>query len=185
MDQEDLLELLHLQIVRVQDEVAAQSARGEAAHRTTGLLRSLRMTLRAVSAGIDLDEEAASAFVLTVSPDGQMLLRRDAHLACLTGPFFRSLFELAGIQLEQGQVLLVEPEFARRAIEDSLGESLAEECRLQRKRANLQTALKQMPKGQRDEVLQALGQIDAQEADLLVAKVELAEMNASTATRNQ
>ena len=33
--------------------------------------------------------------------------------------------------------------------------------------------------------LQALGQIDAQEADLLVAKVELAEMNASTATRNQ
>jgi hypothetical protein len=176
MDHQDLLELIHLQIVKVQDEVASQTARGEATDRTTGLLRSLRLTLRAVSAGFDPEEEAASSFVLTVSREGQLMLRRDTHLACLRGPFFRSLFELAGIRLEHGQVLIVEPEFARRAIEDSLGESLAEESRLERKRANLQTALKQMPGGQRDEVLRALGQLDEQEADLLVTKVELASL---------
>jgi len=176
MDHEDLLELIHLQIVKVQDEVAAQTARGEATDRTMGLLRSLRLTLRTVSAGVDPDEEAASSFVLTQSRDGELLLRRDAHLACLTGSFLRSLFQLAGIRPEPGQVLIIEPELALRAIEDSLGESLAEEYRLQRKRANLQTALKQMPRGQRDEVLRALGQLDEQEADLLVTKVELASL---------
>jgi len=36
-----------------------------------------------------------------------------------------------------------------------------------------------MPGGQRDEVLRALGQLDEQEADLLVAKVELAELRAA------
>jgi len=137
MDREGLVELIHHQILKVQEQVEAQTARGEPIDRTMGLLRSLRLTLRAVSAGIDLDDEPASSFVLSVSREGGLLLRRDSHLASLSGPFARSLFELAGIRLEHGQVLIVEPEFARRAIEDSLGESLAEESRLERKRANL------------------------------------------------
>ena len=179
MDQEGLLELIHLQLLKLQEQVAAQTARGERTDRTMGLLRSLRLTLRAVSAGIDPDEEAASSFVLTVDGQGRVFLRRDMHMACLRGSFLRSLFELAGIRPEPGQVLIVEPEFARRAIEDSLGESLAQESRLEHERAELRAALVGSAGSGRDRLLRALGQLDEREADLLVTKVELSELKAA------
>lgn len=179
MDRDDLLELIHLQILKVQDHAGAQLARGEGIQRTMGLLRSLRLTLRTVSAGIDPDEEAASSFVLTVDRKGRVFLRRDMHMACLMGSFLRSLFQLAGIRPEPGQVLIVEPDFARRAIEESLGESLAEESRLEQERADLRAALAGSAGSGRDRLLRALGQLDEREADLLVTKVELIELKAA------
>jgi hypothetical protein len=177
MDREDLLELLHLQIVKVQEQVSAQTSRGERTDRTMGLLRSLRLTLSVLLAGLDPDEEPASIFILSVSEGGQVKLRRDSHLVTLTGSFFKAMFRLGGITPSAGQMLLIEAEFARRAIEDSLGELLAEEFRLSQRRAELRSALPASTETHRDLLLKALGQLDEQESDLLVAKVELAEMN--------
>jgi hypothetical protein len=177
MDREDLLELLHLQIVKVQEQVSAQTSRGERTDRTMGLLRSLRLTLSVLLAGLDPDEEPASSFVLSVAEGGQVKLRRDSHLVTLTGSFFSSMFRLGGITPPAGQMLLIEAEFARRAVEDSLGETLAEEFRLSQRREELRAALPASTETHRDLLLKALGQLDEQESDLLVAKVELAEMN--------
>jgi hypothetical protein len=177
MDREDLLELIHRQILEVETQLSAQIARGERTERTVGLLRSLRLTLQALSAGIEPEDEAASTFVLSVSETGQLLLRKDNRLVALSGPFFRSLLTLAGISLVSGEVLLVEPEFARRAIEDSLGQAVAEESRLERRRAELGAALQQSASESRDPLLSALGEIDEREADLLLEKIDLAELN--------
>jgi len=177
MDREDLLELIHLQLVKVHEQVGTQTRRGENTDRTMGLLRSLRLTLGALLGGLDPVGEPTSSFVLSVSEQGRMLLRRDHHLATLTGTFFPSMFRLGGISPPPGQVLFIEPEFARRAIEDSLGETLAEEFRIARERTELRTALQESSDLRRDHVLRALGQLDEREADLLIAKVELAEMS--------
>jgi hypothetical protein len=177
MDREDLLELIQLQLVKVVEQVGAQTSRGENTDRTLGLLRSLRLTLGALLGGIDPVGGLTSSFVLSVSDQRRMVLRRDHHLATLTGTFFPSMFRLGGISPPPGQVLFVEPEVARRAIEDSLGETLAEEFRIARERTELRTALQGSSDPRRDQVLRALGRLDGREADLLVAKVELAEMN--------
>jgi hypothetical protein len=177
MIRDDLIEQLNLQIVKVQEQLGSQMARGEKPDRTAGLLRSLQLTLRAISAGVDPEDEVASSFLLSASREGQVILRRDGHLVALTGPFVRSLFRLAGVSLEPGQLLLIEPELAKWAIEDSLGATLAEEFWLETRRCQLRMLLRDSADHRRDQLLGALGQLDERQVDLRVAKVELSELN--------
>src|ERR1041384_2336902 len=124
MEDEDVQDRISRQIVEAQAGLAVQRSRGENAEGTLLLLRCLRLSLRAFSGGIDPDDEAATTFVLSVSSDRKIFLRRDHHLAQLEGAWLTSLFRDAGVALAAGQSLLVEPEFARRAVEESLGEAV-------------------------------------------------------------
>jgi hypothetical protein len=177
MDAENLSDLINDQILQAQVQFEAQNHRGENTEGTRILLRSLRLSLRAFSSGVDLDDEAATSFILLVSVEGQVLLRRDSHLVELFGPYFESLLRNAGVVLVPGQALLVEPEFAKRVIEESLGEVAAEESRLERKRADLLTAHKQSAGTWREFLLQQLKQLASQSAALLLRKIELANLN--------
>ncbi len=143
--------------------------------RTVAFLRSLRLSLRAFSAGIDPDDEAATSFVLSVLEGGHFMLRRDNHLVVISGSFFDSLLRMVGFALVPGQVLLVEPEFAKRAIEASLGEAAAAEgFRLEKNRADLKTALRQSSGPIRD-----LGELDEREMHLQTARVEFAGLKST------
>src|SRR5258708_2117654 len=176
MDGESLLDLLQQQLLAAQKQLEAQLSRSERTEGTAAILRILRLSLRAFSAGIDPDDEAATSFVLYVSDGGQILLRRDNHLVQISGPFFDSLLRMAGFALVPGQVLLVEPEFAKRAIEESLGEAAAEGFRLEKNRADLKTALRQSSGAMRDHLLRGLVALDERETHLQTAKVEPSEL---------
>jgi len=179
MDPEDLQELIHRQILDAQVQFDAQCARGERTDGIASFLRSLRCSLRAISAGFDPDDGAVTSFILSVSREGQVFLRRDTHRAELSGPSFHSFLQHAGVTLVPGQVLTVEPEFAKRAIQDSLGETVAEEFRLAKRRAELRSALWHLSGDRQEQLLVSLGQLDDREAELLVAKIELSELNLS------
>jgi hypothetical protein len=177
MHHEELADLVHRQILDAEAQFSAQIARGERTEGTVGLLRSLRLTLRALSAGIDPDDEAATSFVLSVSDEGQILLRRDNRLVGLSGSRLRSLLEHAGVSLVPGQVLLVEPEFARRAIEDSLGIAAEEGFRLEKKREELRGALEQSSEDARESLALALRELEEREADLILDQIDLGDLN--------
>jgi hypothetical protein len=181
MDSDDLVDLINQQILVAEAQFAAQVGRGERTEGTVGLLRSLRLTLRALSAGMDPEDEAATSFVLTVSEEGQILLRRDSRLVGLSGCRLPSLLEHAGISLVPGQVLLIEPEFARRAIEDSLGMAAEEGFRLGKKKEELRGALEHSPDDSKDSLLLALGELEEREADLVLDQIDLGEFNALVA----
>jgi len=176
MDGEDLLEELQRQILKVEAQVDAQRSRSEPTAGALSLLRSLRLTMRALSVGIDPDDEAASSFVLFVSEGVEVFLRRDNHLVELTGPFLRALLRDAGVALFPGQVLLVDPDFARRAIEDSLGHAAAEACTLEQRRNELTLALQHSSGPSRDDLLRELDLIEASEADLRTRMTDLGEL---------
>lgn len=179
MDLEDLQDLVTRQIRAAYEEVQAQQCRGENAETTRALLKSLHHSLRAFSTDVDPDRESLTSFVLLVAEDGDVLLRRSARLVSVRGTYFDGLLRKAGIALAPGQVLLVEPEFARRAIEESLGETAAAQAALEKRKAELGTALRQSSGLWRDELLQELRRLDAKGAELLLHRIELADLNAA------
>jgi len=175
MDHEDLRELIQQQILESQAHFEAQMRRGEKTRDTVDLLRSLRLTLRLLLSGMDPEDEAATSFVLSVSEEGQVLLRRDSYVVGVSGAFLQFLRH-SGVRLYPGEALLVEPELARRAIEDSLGELVKEELRLQRRREEVTAALLLSSLESRESLLQALGELDEREADLPAERSALSEL---------
>jgi hypothetical protein len=187
MENEDVEDRIHRQIVEAQAELEAQRCRGENTEGTLLLLRSLRLSLRSFSGGIDPDDEAATTFVLSVSSDGKIFLRRDHHLAQLDSGWLTTLFCYARVALAPGQSLLIEPEFARRAVEEALGDVLAEERAQKKQRADFQTALKQSSGPWKRHLLQELCLLDLRIADLPLRLTELLELHgvASGMTRDR
>jgi hypothetical protein len=177
MEREDHLELIHQQILDTRAQLECQGARGEKTDGTRALLRSLRLSLHAITAGIDPGEQSGTSFVLSVSGEGEVSLRRERHLVVLSGPSFRSLLQSARVSLVPGQVLLIEPALARWAIEDTLAEMVAEEFGLEKRRAELLAALAQSSDTVQERLLAKLRQLDAREADLLDAKIHLGGLN--------
>jgi len=176
MEHGDLVELIQQQILESQALLEAQMRRGERTSDTVNLLRSLRITLRLLSSGIDPEGEAATSFVRSISEEGQALLRRDGHVVGISAAFLQFLRH-TGVGLVAGEVLLVEPELARRTIEDSLGELAQEELQIQRKRENLTAALLLWSQDSREPLLQALGEVDERAADLAIERIALSELN--------
>jgi hypothetical protein len=183
MEHDDVLDLIHRQLAAAQTQLEAQRRRGENLEGTLSLLRCLRLSLRAFSGGIDPDDEAATTFVLSASPDGRIFLRRDHHLAELSGAWFRSLLVDAGVTLPPGQRLLVEPEFARRALEESLGDLAAAARALERRRAEVRTALRQSSGPWKTHLLEELCRIDLGAADLPLRRNDLSELLRDTRRR--
>jgi hypothetical protein len=185
MEHEDVLDLILRQMAVAEETLDAQRRRGENSEALLALLRSLRLSHRAFSGGVDPDDEAASCFVLSASPDGRIFLRRDHHFADLSSAWLRSLFDDAGIVLSPGQRLLVESEFARRAVEESLGETAAAARSLERQRADVQTALRQSSGPWKTHLLEELCRIDLQRADLPLRRNDLAELLQDTRRRSR
>jgi hypothetical protein len=178
MDHDRLLDVLHHQILEVQGQLQRQRCRGENSEGTAALLRSLRLSLRLLAAGADPDSAAATGFVLSVSSEGRLLLRRDARLVRLSDGYLQLLLGNAGIELVPGETIFIERDFARRAVQESLGEAAAEEHRLDRRRAELLTALRQASGSRKEHLRGEIGRLDDQAAELRLRRIELSELNA-------
>ena len=175
MDVETRVDLILKQIDEAQAQLLAQGQRCEGTWGTAAILRSLRLSLRALTSGIDPDEAPAS-FVLLVAKDGRTYLRRDTQMAPLSGPYLERLLARAGLKLEAGQELLIEPGLARRAIEESLGAIAAERRMVERQRLDLRAALRESTGTRRAELLPAMERLFAQETELRNRRVELTEL---------
>jgi hypothetical protein len=175
MDLETRLELILRQLHEVQAQLLLQVQRCESTWGTAAILRSLRLSLRALTSGVDPDEAPAS-FVLFAGRNGEAFLRRDTHMALLSGTYLRDLLARAGVALVPGQELLLEPGLARRAIEESLGCIASESRAVEEKRADARTALNHSSGTRRTELLLALERVLAEETELHNRKVELAEL---------
>jgi hypothetical protein len=120
------------------------------------IFHSLRVTYLALSTGLDPRKDIRHRFLLTVSHTGDHLLLQGGQPVPVNGPFLSSLFWGAGLDLLPGQLLLVEPEIAKAAIEEALGglsleQALVERDRLRRREA-LDGALALPPQGELDEL---------------------------------
>src|SRR5205809_629669 len=116
MDADALQDIVIKQIDSAAGQVYAQQCRGENASTTRALLKSLHHSLEVFATGVDPDRESMRSFVLLVAEDGDFLLRRSAQLVSIRSSYFETLLFKAGIELSPGQVLLVDPDFARRAL---------------------------------------------------------------------
>lgn len=85
------------------------------------ILRSLRVTYVALSSGLDPWRDALHLFVLSVGPTGEHELLQGGQPVPVNAPYLSYLFWTAGVELLPGQIVLLEPELAKDAIEDALG----------------------------------------------------------------
>jgi hypothetical protein len=179
VENESLLDLMTRQLEEAEAELVAQERRSEPTEATSSLIHSLRVSLRIFSSGVDPDDEASTSFLLTVTDERRLVLRMDRHFVHLSGAYLPSVLGNAGIILAPGQSLVLDPGFALRLIEESLGESASEQRRQDQRRGELQGALRQSAGRWRDELQLELRRLALRDADLLQEKLELAELHAA------
>ncbi|HZE96734.1 MAG TPA: hypothetical protein VE981_06895 [Planctomycetota bacterium] len=102
------------------------------------ILDSLRITYLALSSGLDLRKDAAHLFLLDVAPSGELALLQGGQPIPVNGGFLSELFGSAGIELLPDQILMLEPELAKQAVEEALSgvaldQALADRDRAQRR----------------------------------------------------
>ena len=85
----------------------------------SAVLESLRSTERMLQAGAE-PRSAAHGFVLEVTGEGKLVLRQADLPVPVDDDYLRHVFETLGIDLVPGQRLLLEPQMAKWAIEESL-----------------------------------------------------------------
>ena len=85
------------------------------------LFHSLRVTYLAISTGLDPRKDAGHLFLLTVSGSGEHLLLQGGQPVPVNSPYLASLFWSVGIELLPGQILLLESEIAKDAVQEALG----------------------------------------------------------------
>jgi hypothetical protein len=123
------------------------------------LIHSLRTTYLAISTGLDPRKDAAHLFILVVSHTGEHLLLQGGQPVPVNGPHLAALFGASGIDLVPGQMLLLEPDLAKEAIEEALGGLALEQALADRERCRrrevLDDALALPPQGDLDAFRQA------------------------------
>src|SRR5579872_4611186 len=84
------------------------------------VVHSLRTTYLAISTGIDPRRDAAHLFIVLVSQAGEHFLLQGGLPVPINGTHLASLFAASGVELIPGQMLLLEPQLAKEAIEEAL-----------------------------------------------------------------
>lgn len=137
------------------------------------LIHSLRTTYLAISTGLDPRKDAAHLFILMVSHTGEHLLLQGGQPVPVNGPHLAALFGASGIDLVPGQMLLLEADLAKEAIEEALGGLALEQALADRERCRrrevLDDALTLPPQGDLD----ALRSAEERSSLLWDRKIEL------------
>lgn len=107
----------------------------------SAVFHSLRVTFLALSTGLDPRKDVRHRFILIVTHTGEHLLLQGGPPVPVNGPFLASLFWAAGIDLVPGQILLIEPELAKAAVEEALGGLALEQALVDRDRLRRREAL--------------------------------------------
>jgi hypothetical protein len=98
------------------------------------VLRTLRVTYLALSAGLDPWRDASHLFILKVNSRGDHALTQGDLPVPVNAPYLAYLFWTAGVDLLRGQVLFLEPELAKDAVEEALSLLALEQAVLERER---------------------------------------------------
>lgn len=133
------------QLARATTELRTREAEGQGTEAVRAVIRSLRRTL-ARQAELKKDPDPRSAdLVMRVLAEGEAeLWHRGIRIPVDSRPL-RDAFLEAGVAPASGQALLVDPELARHAIEESLVEWSLQELRLRRTKSLLLRTLVDLP----------------------------------------
>jgi hypothetical protein len=173
MELKSLLATIARQIETTRNHAGIEERRGEGTGSIAAVLRSLRVTYVALSTGFDPWKDANHLFLLRISGTGEHLLMQGGQPVPVNGPFLAYQFWTAGIELVPGQILLLEPELARDAIEEALGQLALEQAFTERDRQKRRAAIEEAITLPRQEEVDALQSAESR-ADLLWdRKIEL------------
>ncbi len=123
MDPKALCALLARQIDAARHATLFKERDGRVSRLFPALLRSLRVTYLAASGALDIPCEIPSLYVLERGAAGDLILRRYGLPVPVDPAFLMDLFASAGIQFAPRQRLLLDPEIANDAIEETLRRS--------------------------------------------------------------
>lgn len=98
------------------------------------VLRTLRVTYLALSAGLDPHKDANHLFIVRVTPTGEHCLTQGGLPVPINSPYLAYLFWTAGVELVAGQILFLEPDLAKDAVEEALSTLALEQACLERER---------------------------------------------------
>lgn len=115
-------------------KILAGFERHEAPGTVAAVLRTLRATYLALSAGFDPSRDARHLFILKVTRKGGHSLSQGGLPVPVNSPYLAYLFWTAGVELMPGQIFFVEPDLAKDAIEEALGVLALEQAFLERER---------------------------------------------------
>jgi len=158
-----------------QIEVTRASTEVEEAHvgLTRALFHSFRVTYLALATGLDPRKDASPLFTLHVTDAGLPLLMQGGQPVPVNGSFLAELFWAAGVELQPGQILLLEPEIAKAAAEEALGGIALEQALADRERAQRRAAIEEALTLPAQSDLDALAALEARRNLLWDRKIEL------------
>ena len=134
MDTRTALATIVRQIESAKILAGFEGRRGESSGTIAAVLRTLRVTYLALSAGLDPSRDAAHLFTLKVTSAGDYALTQGGHLIPVHAPYLAYLFWTAGVELLPGQILFLEPDLAKDAVEEALGVLAREQACIERER---------------------------------------------------
>jgi len=173
METKRLFSTLARQIEAARSQADFQDEGGDGARLIESIFRSLRVTYLALSTGLDPWRDAVHAFVLEVTGSGEHVLHQGGLPVPVNSRHFEQLFWNAGIELLPGQILLLETELAKQAVEDALGRLALEHALAERERAQRRAGIDDALTLPREEELEALQELERKSSALWERKIEL------------
>jgi hypothetical protein len=173
MEMRSLLSTIARQIETAKNHAGIEERRGDDNRSIGAILRSLRVTYVALSTGLDPWRDANHLFLLTVSPIGEYELTQAGSPVPVNAPFLAYLFWTAGVELAPGQLLLLEPELAKAAIEEALGAIALEQAFAERERQVRRAAIEEALSLPRQEEVDSLQGVETRANLLWDRKIEL------------
>jgi hypothetical protein len=173
MEMRSLLSSLARQIDTARNHAGIEERRGDDVRSIGAILRSLRTTYVALSTGLDPLKDADHLFLLTVAASGDYTLTQGGNVVPVNAPFLSYLFWTAGVELIPGQLLLLEPEVAKAAIEEALGAVALEQAFAERERLVRRAAIEESLALPKPEEVDSLQSVELRTTLLWDRKIEL------------
>lgn len=173
MEMRSLLSTIARQIEIAKNHAGIEERRGDDQGAIGAILRSLRVTYLALSTGLDPWKDANHLFLLTVSSSGDYALSQGGSTIPVNAPFLSYLFWTGGVELVPGQILLVEPELAKAAIEEALGAIALEQAFTERERQQKRSAVEDALTLPQPELVESLQRLELRSNLLWDRKIEL------------
>ena len=134
MDPRSVLAAIARQIESAKILAGFDGRKRETAGTIASVLRTLRVTYLALSAGLDPGRDAHHLFILNVTTTGEHALTQGGQPVPVNSPYLAYLFWIAGVELMPGQILFLEPDLAKDAVEEALGVLALEQAFVERER---------------------------------------------------
>jgi hypothetical protein len=134
MDTRSVLATIARQIESAKILAGFEGRRRETSGIIAAVLRSLRVTYLALSAGLDPGKDAPHLFILQVTSPGDHAVTQGGQPVPVNSPYVAYLFWTAGVELMPGQILFLEPDLAKDAVEEALGVLALEQAFVERER---------------------------------------------------